>query len=64
MLGYACDARSPCFFDFDLCVRMFAAARAAELQRCEEWFQQAQKARLRPSSAMYTALVTAAAAAW
>jgi len=40
---------------------MFAAARAADLQKCERWFGSAVEARLQPSAAMYTALVTASA---
>ena len=43
---------------------MFAAARAADVARCEHWFRAAAEARLQPSGAMYTALVTAAADSW
>lgn len=43
---------------------MFAAARAADVARCEHWFRAATEARLQPSGAMYTALVTSAADSW
>lgn len=40
---------------------MFAAARAADLAKCEDWFDRSMEMRLQPSGRMYTALVTAAA---